>query len=298
MTLELGIKYPHSASLFKFCRRVLDHKYASARVIDQDIGQILDFDPADCSHWKKGKKNVHSISAVRKIAEHLGVDERLIFDIASGDLNDVEAYFEFSGYEPFCINQKYLETAKKEYFRKETHHWSIEKETEFKRIFSVDELEIQNTVKEIHDLIKFVEPPLYLPEIVSRYPHIKLLPDKSLSLEENALPFKKIRTDKDLILSFIPGTETKPFVRYLLAKAMASYFLPQKILPYQNQSMPEFQTHLEDVRINLFALYLLAPPALVRKEMRKIDVVKDIVSQLAEIFWVSKTFMNKCLQTY
>ncbi|MBP6217640.1 MAG: hypothetical protein KA436_03520, partial [Oligoflexales bacterium] len=56
--------YPHSVHLFRFCKRILDDKYEGLRVIDQDIGQILGFDPADCSHWKKGKKNIKSIEAI------------------------------------------------------------------------------------------------------------------------------------------------------------------------------------------------------------------------------------------
>ena len=54
MKKDVPVKYPHSASLFQFCRQVLDHKFGDVRVIDQDVGQILGFDPADCSHWKKG----------------------------------------------------------------------------------------------------------------------------------------------------------------------------------------------------------------------------------------------------
>ena len=79
---EAELRYPHSASLFRFCRKILDHKYDGVRVIDQDIGQILGFDPADCSHWKKGKKNIRSIHAMKSIAGHLGIDEHLVADVA------------------------------------------------------------------------------------------------------------------------------------------------------------------------------------------------------------------------
>ena len=94
----MEVKYPNSANLFQFCKNVLDIKFGSVRVIDQDVGQILNFDPADCSHWKKGKKNIKSYSAAKAVAEHLGVDEALVFDILSGDLNVNEAMHEFYGY--------------------------------------------------------------------------------------------------------------------------------------------------------------------------------------------------------
>ena len=49
-------KYPNASNLFKFCRKILDDKYDGVRIIDQDVGQMIGLDPADCSHWKKGKK--------------------------------------------------------------------------------------------------------------------------------------------------------------------------------------------------------------------------------------------------
>ena len=52
-------RYPHSATLFRFCKEALEIRYdGNVKVIDQDVGAILGYDPADCSHWKKGKKNI------------------------------------------------------------------------------------------------------------------------------------------------------------------------------------------------------------------------------------------------
>jgi len=68
-------RYPHSATLFKFCKEALEIRYdGNVKVIDQDVGAILGYDPADCSHWKKGKKNIRSLSTLRSIADHLNVD--------------------------------------------------------------------------------------------------------------------------------------------------------------------------------------------------------------------------------
>ena len=60
--------------------------------------------------------------------------------------------------------------------------------------------------------------------------------------------------------------------------------------------MDDYVNHIKDVRANLFAAKLLTPVNLVRKEMANINVSKDIVSQLAETFWVSKSFMNRRLK--
>src|SRR5690606_14899741 len=136
-------------------RRVLDHKYGGIRVIDQDVGQILGFDPADCSHWKKGKKNIRSIQAMKNIAQHLGVDEKLVVDVAAGDVSDLEAYWEYTGYGYFDVDGKVLESAKKEYYRKNAGVWSKDKEQAFKNYFSADIDTINRKVKEIHEKVGF-----------------------------------------------------------------------------------------------------------------------------------------------
>ena len=52
-------KYPKSAKLFTFCRKALSLKYqGNVKIIDQDIGAILNFDPADCSHWKRNNQTI------------------------------------------------------------------------------------------------------------------------------------------------------------------------------------------------------------------------------------------------
>ena len=113
MTRGVDIKYPNSLNLFQFCRRVLDHKFGGIRVIDQDVGQILGFDPADCSHWKKGKKNIRSIQAIKTIADHLGVDEKLVVDVASGEISDCEAFHEYSGYGSSLLDSKVYEARRR-----------------------------------------------------------------------------------------------------------------------------------------------------------------------------------------
>ena len=54
-------RYEHSATLFKFCKEALKIRYSgNVKVIDQDVGAFMGYDPADCSHWKKGKKNIRT----------------------------------------------------------------------------------------------------------------------------------------------------------------------------------------------------------------------------------------------
>jgi len=89
-----AVKFPNSVQLFKFCQKVLMHQ-RGAKVRDQEIGNILEFNPSDCSHWKRGEKNVKSVFALAKLAETLQVEAALVHDVASGNSNLDEAYFEF-----------------------------------------------------------------------------------------------------------------------------------------------------------------------------------------------------------
>ena len=288
------VKYPHSASLFQFCRRVLDHKFGGIRVIDQDVGQILGFDPADCSHWKKGKKNIRSIQAMKSIAEHLGVDEKLVVDIAAGDLDDTEAYCEFSGYSAFGLDQKVMEAAKKDFYRRHSGIWTKDKETEFKEYFNTNEPTIDLVVAEIHARINFLEAPLYLPEVAGAYAGLSLTPVESADAGVRVSPVNVARKGDLTMVTYASGTEMRPFMRYRIAKAMAGHFLTELVAKAEEAG--EYAQHLADVQSNLFAAKLLAPATLIRREMAQVNVARDVVSQLSEIFWVSKTFMNRRLK--
>ena len=111
-------RYPNAATLFRFCKQALELRYeGNVKVIDQDVGAILGYDPADCSHWKKGKKNIRALSTLRTIADHLHVDERLLIDITAGKIELEEAIFEYKGYGKFMLRGMLLENLKKEYFK-------------------------------------------------------------------------------------------------------------------------------------------------------------------------------------
>jgi hypothetical protein len=285
MKKDAGVKYAHSASLFQFCRRVLDHKFGGIRVIDQDVGQILGFDPADCSHWKKGKKNIRSIQAMKAIAEHLGVDQKLVVDVASGEINDSEAFNEYSGYGAFRLDQKIIEAARKDYYRKHASNWSADRESEFRTYFTTNEPAIDEIVKAIHSKINFSEAPLYLPEVVAAFPHISLMPDDRVH---------EVTFGENSTIRYPGQSEMKPFTRYRIAKYLANLFL-QELRP-KREAQNEYDQHLVEVQNNLFAAKLLAPATLIRKEIGQVNVAIDIVTQLAETFWLSKTFMNRRLR--
>jgi hypothetical protein len=294
MKKDTAIKYPHSANLFQFCRKVLDHKFGGIRVIDQDVGQILGFDPADCSHWKKGKKNIRSIQAMKSIAKHLGVDERLVVDVASGEMTDGEAFFEFTGYGDQSPDPKFLESAKKDFYRRHANVWSKDKELEFKRQFETGEPEINRCVQKIHEAIAFQEAPLYLPEIVAAFPDISM---RSLESDDpnTDKPIRCLQEDGKTLIEYPMDVKMRPYVRFGIAKAMGRHFLAREnaLLATENSEHNQYMT---EIQTNLFAAKLLTPAYLIRKELTNLDASKDIVAQLADVFWMSKTFMNARLK--
>jgi hypothetical protein len=324
MKTSQEIRYPQSAGLFQFCRKVLDHKFGGVRVIDQDVGQILGYDPADCSHWKKGKKSIRSIHAMKTIADHLGVDERLVIDVANGEMTATEGFWEYNGYGEFSLDASVEEQARKDFFRKHAHSWNKDKEDFFKAISTPKDSLIEQCVQMILQKIQFREPPLYLPEIATHFSEIRFVPfnpasegSLSDSTREGAGVSKDnpnssdhsslVKLDSNGGISTIyyqPGSEMKPFTRYAIARNVGLHFLrkaKKQALGSDGKPMTEapFQdilARIEDLEANLFAAKLLCPEHLLRLEIGRVNVAKDIISQLSDAFWVSKTFMNRWLK--
>ncbi len=295
MRKESEVKYPNSANLFRFCRRILDHKYGGIRVIDQDVGQILSFDPADCSHWKKGKKNIRSIQAMKNIADHLGVDQKLVVDVASGDMDDTEAFCEYNGYGSLVVDSNILEAAKKTFYRKNAGSWAKEKEQIFKEYFEPNHHAIDQLVREIHQKINFNEPPLYLPEIIAAFPNIQLIGDPDFKPTDDAGSVHITHAPDRTEIRYKVGAETQPYMRYRIAKAIATHFLPKR--DNDVDGLNEYRPYMLDIESNIFATKLLAPAHLLKREMAQLNVSRDIIVQLSETFWMSKTFINGRLKS-
>ena len=82
----LSTRFPNSALLFTFCKELMIFQNDS-RVTDQDVGLLLDFDPADCTHWKHGRKNIKNVQYINLISKKLEIDHKTIMDILSGRKN-------------------------------------------------------------------------------------------------------------------------------------------------------------------------------------------------------------------
>ena len=287
--------YPHSATLFRFCKEALEIHYdGNVKVIDQDVGAILGYDPADCSHWKKGKKNIRALSTLRSLAEHLRIDEHLLVSIASGKISLSEAVFEFKGYGDFNLRERSLENLKKEFFKNPARWQKSGGIKTFEEIFAVDRATVAQIADKILRLGQFAESPVYVPEIFNLFPSIDLVIDADLDKpftinnegEGRALACTIRYRDEDM----------KPYVRFLLVKELFKFLCmsqhpitaPLKLAPQE----------VLEVQSNIFAGIMLIPDHLLRKEVDSVDSALDFVTQLTDTFWVSKALMNSRLRDY
>jgi hypothetical protein len=289
-------RYPHSSTLFKFCKEALEIRYeGNVKVIDQDVGAILGYDPADCSHWKKGKKNIRALSTLKTIADHLNIDERLLIDIASGRVDLDEAVFEYKGYGNTSLLGRHLETLKKEFFKNPARWNSDGSKSSFENLFTIDRDSITEIVTKILSQGDFAEAPIYLPEIVKMFPNIRI---ESIETAEKAFEvLVENREDgaSSTIIRIKTG-EVRPYMRYLMARELYKHLIRNADpLVAKFKDTPE---EIVNIQSNIFASMLLIPTAMLKHEVEKIDTSLDIIAQLADVFWVSKSLMNQRMRDY
>ena len=289
-------RYPHSATLFKFCKEALEIRYeGNVKVIDQDVGAILGYDPADCSHWKKGKKNIRALGTLKSIADHLSIDERLLIDIASGRIGLEEAVFEFRGYGNFALSGKSLESLKKEFFRNPQKWQDSGDLKNFEELFDISRPLISQIASSLYQKGQFTEAPIYIPEVIQLFPKLRIeAAEDTSSPVETFIPGDEDRT-APIILRY-RGPEMRPYVRFLLAKEIFKVLI--KLDHPSVEAVRNNPSEVVDIQANIFAGMLLIPGPLLKKEVEKIDSSLDLVAQLADTFWVSKALMNQRLRDY
>ena len=288
-------RYPHSATLFKFCKEALEIRYeGNVKVIDQDVGAILGYDPADCSHWKKGKKNIRALATLRSIADHLNIDERLLIDIASGRVGLEEAVFEYRGYGAFGLQGKNLDSLKKEFFKNSNRWQSEDGIKSFEELFDVNRPAVARVVEGVLNAGEFTESPIYIPELFQLYSNIRL---ESVDDLEEPVEVQTQGQGKELVTTVrFKGQDMRPYIRFLIAKELYKH-LCRSENPVA-EGMQGIPPEVMDIQANILAGMLLIPGNLLRKEVEGIDSSLDIVMQLADTFWVSKALMNHRLRDY
>ena len=288
-------RYPHSATLFKFCKEALEIRYdGNVKVIDQDVGAILGYDPADCSHWKKGKKNIRALATLRSIADHLNIDERLLIDIASGRIGLEEAVFEYKGYGSFGLQGENLETLKKELFRNPKKWQSDDSVKSFEELFDINRPAVAKVAESIIDMGSFSEAPIYIPELLQKFKGVELESCDELS---EPLEVQLEGSGPEMVMKLkYKGPEMRPYVRFLVSKQLFKFLArSEHHTALHFKGLPD---EVLDIQSNIFAGCILVPGHILRSEVERIDSSLDIVMQLADIFWVSKALMNQRLRDY
>lgn len=263
-------KFPHSAQLFRFCQKVLSEKKGS-KIHDQEVGNILAFNPSDCSHWKRGEKNVRSVFALATLAETLHVEPSLVHDLAIGTLGVDEAYFEYKeSHQFFSTLGKVKITLSAEQCQKTRQ-------------------QVQTFVEVLHRRSDFATAPLYLPEIFRFFPFVTIQPSEMMDKLTRILRTKP----GQYTIQFKKG-DLKAQVRMSLAQDLAKI-----LFTAERNRFPELASSTADAKEweeLLFTANLLVPKTLLLEELVKLDTRKNVVAELATLFWVPKSLIGFQLQ--
>jgi len=263
-----AVKFPNSVQLFKFCQKVMMHQ-KGGKVRDQEVGAILNFNPSDCSHWKRGEKNVRSVFALAKLANTLGIEIGLIHDVSSGVVNLEEAFFE------------YLESRN---FKSIFADVSDRNSEEIARVRD----SVFSFVATIQKECDFTTPPLYLPEVMGAFSFVSTQPVDMLDKLSRILRVKAGR----YCIQFKKG-DLKPQTRMSMVKDLARI-----VFEGERGRFPELGENkgLVDYEETLFTANLLVPKDMLIAEMSKLDSRRNMVSELATLFWAPKSLIGFQLQ--
>jgi hypothetical protein len=263
------VKFPNSVQLFKFCQKVLAAKKGE-KIRDQEIGSILDFNPSDCSHWKRGEKNVRSVFSLASLATALEVEVGLIHDLAYGAIDLDEAYFEYVESNQF--------------------------KSTFGTMASMDMVELAGLRERIGQFVDrliaecdFNTPPLYLPEVIRTFSFVSSQPSEMIDRLSRILRVKA----GTYLIHFKKG-ELKAQTRMSMVKDLARI-----IFEGERERFPELGkvgSEFSVVEQTLFTANLLLPKAMLAREMGKLDTRKNMIAELASLFWVPKSLVSFQIQ--
>lgn len=263
------VKFPNSVQLFKFCQKVLvDQK--GEKVHDQEVGAILNFNPSDCSHWKRGEKNVKSVFALAKLAEALHLEISLIHDLASGTIGLDEAYFEYQESKSF---DKVIEAAS---------------QLPAVKVAQIRE-KVEQFVAKLQSQADFTTPPLYLPEVLRFFNFIN---SQSADMMDKLSRILRVKPGVYMI-QFKKG-ELKPQTRMSMVKDLSRIVFEAERSKYPE--LGELDKEVVAFEELLFMVTLLAPKKLLLTEMAKLDSSKNIIAELSTSFWVPKSLVGFQLQ--
>ena len=138
----------------------------------------------------------------------------------------------------------------------------------------------------------FTETPIYVPEIYELFDGITMN-GNSEQKEEVLASYEGEGTGLKASITF-NAQEMKPYLRYLLLKELF------KFLCYSENevasSFSKLPSEVIEIYSNIFAGAILVPENILKNEVNRIDSSIDLVAQLADSFWVSKSLINQRLR--
>jgi hypothetical protein len=261
------VKFPNSVQLFKFCQKVLMTQ-RGGKVHDQEVGAILSFNPSDCSHWKRGEKNVRSVFSLAKLAEALTIEPTLVHDVASGAVGLDEAFYEWQESNAFkTLVAKAVEAAPAE-------------AAEARR-------RVEAFVAALHEQAEFSTPPLYVPEVMRFFAFVAMQPSEMMDKLSRILRVKP----GQYCIQYRKG-DLKAQTRMGMVKDLARI-----VFEGERDRFPELgaaSPALVEYEETIFTAALLVPKAMMLAEMAKLDSRRNVVSELSSLFWVPKSLV--CFQ--
>jgi hypothetical protein len=261
-------KFPSSVQLFKFCQKVMMHQRGNKRVNDQEIGNILEFNPSDCSHWKRGEKSVRSVFSLAKLSETLKVESSLIHDLASGQSQLDEAYFEYTESNNLAAVMTKAQEAGSD-------------------AMTAARQRVEAFVTKLHGQVQFTTPPLYLPEVLRFFAFIQMQPVDMIDRLSRILRLRPgqyaINYRKGDLKAQTRMSVLKDLSRIIFEAERARF--PE--LGAMNEALLPFEQML-------FIANLLVPKAMLREEMSRLDNRRNVVNELSAMFWVPKSLI--CFQ--
>jgi hypothetical protein len=274
-------RYPHSAELFKFCKEALTLRHNNeVKVIDGHVGALLEFDPADCSHWKRGKKNIKSSDSLRTLSETLQVDMALLNDLVSGRTNVENALEEYRGLGEFDLSAAKLDELRSDFLRTSQNYSTLDQSSPKAQdvMFSLEKEATMALAKEVLDSADVQTCPVMIPEVMA-------------TLNESENGRISLTSTDNTSSGNTPGVT--PQLRFKQAKEIGKQLLFRNLGSEHENAFPEA---IVEARCNLFALNLLVPQELFQRALKQVDLSKDFVAALSDIFWVSRAVIQARLQ--
>jgi hypothetical protein len=262
-------RFPNSALLFQFCLRAMEARSPGSNIHDQEIGNILQFNPSDTSHWKRGKKSVRSIYALEKLSRDLDADLAVVQEVAEGVVDLDEAWMD------------HIESAEE---RRLVSLYTPEMHVERRRRQKMLDI----VASRILTSAGIESVPVYLPEILEVLEFIQIT---QADVSDKITRSTKTKPGQYTI-KYRKG-EMRPHTRAAIAREIARIVLFSEREKFQ---IPERLEGFGFFEIQDLSNAMLVPKTLLLMETAKVSNKLNLTKALSETFWVPQHVVRSRLK--